>query len=174
MAGAASMFEMPPAGEDHRNLVLTGRICVVLFTIIGCLLAPQLNSPNFKGIFTYIQEFQGFFSPGVLAVFLFGLFVHRAPRICGLLGLLIAPPVYAFLKWGLPRMGFADIAFLNRMAITFGVCLILLALATLMRPLPQPVTLPEQSKIELEHSAGAKFWGAIVVLATLALYWKFW
>jgi SSS family solute:Na+ symporter len=159
---------------SQSNLVLTGRICVVLFTIIGCWLAPQLNKPEFKGIFTYIQEFQGFFSPGVLAVFLFGLFVHRAPRICGLLGLLVSPPVYAFLKWGLPRMGYGEIAFLDRMAITFGVDLVVLAALTLLAPLPQPVVLPEQTKIAIDHSTGAKFWGAIVVLATLALYWKFW
>jgi SSS family solute:Na+ symporter len=159
---------------SQSNLVLTGRICVVLFTIIGCWLAPQLNKPEFKGIFTYIQEFQGFFSPGVLAVFLFGLFVHRAPRVCGLVGLLISPPVYAFLKWGLPRMGYGEIAFLDRMAITFGADLAVLALLTLLAPLKQPVLLPEQSKIATQHSTGAKFWGAIVVLITLALYWKFW
>jgi SSS family solute:Na+ symporter len=159
---------------SQTNLVLTGRICVCLFTVIGCWLAPQLNKPEFKGIFTYIQEFQGFFSPGVLAVFLFGLFVSRAPRICGLLGLLISPPVYAFLKWGLPPLGFAEIAFLDRMAITFGADLAVLALLTLIAPLKQPVALPEQSKIDLAHSTGAKFWGVIVVLATLALYWKFW
>jgi SSS family solute:Na+ symporter len=159
---------------SQSNLVATGRICVLLFTIIGCSLAPQLNNPEFKGIFTYIQEFQGFFSPGVLAVFLFGLFVHRAPRICGLLGLLITPPVYAFLKWGLPQFGFEDIAFLNRMAITFGVDLVVLTAATLIAPLSQPVTLPEQTRIAVDTSPGAKFWGAIVVLLTLTLYWFFW
>jgi SSS family solute:Na+ symporter len=49
-----------------------------------------------------------------------------------------------------------------------------LALLTLVAPLKTPVVLPEQSKIALEHSTGAKFWGVIVVIATLALYWKFW
>jgi SSS family solute:Na+ symporter len=159
---------------SQKNLVTTGRICVVMFTIVGCLLAPQLDNPNLKGIFTYIQEFQGFFSPGVLAVFLFGLFIHRAPRICGLLGLLISPPVYAFLKWGLPPMGYAEIAFLDRMAITFGSALLVLAAATLVAPLKQPVTLPEQSKISLETSPGARFWGLGVVLVAAALYWFFW
>jgi SSS family solute:Na+ symporter len=159
---------------SQKNLVLTGRVCVVLFTVIGCWLAPQLNKPEFKGIFTYIQEFQGFFSPGVLAVFLFGLFVTRAPRICGIVGLLISPPVYAFLKWGLPPMGFGEIAFLDRMAITFGGVLAVLGLLTLVAPLKQPVVLPEQSGISVEHSSGAKVWGIVVIVVTLALYWVFW
>jgi SSS family solute:Na+ symporter len=90
------------------------------------------------------------------------------------LGLLITPPVYAFLKWGLPQMGFEDIAFLNRMAITFGVDLVVLTAATLLAPLAQPVMLPEQTRIAVQASSGAKFWGAIVVLLTLTLYWIFW
>ncbi len=152
-------------GASQSNLVLVGRTCVVLFTAIGCWIAPQLGKPEFQGIFTYIQEFQGFISPGVLAVFIFGLFVHRAPRACGVVGLLICPLVYGALKFGMP-----DIAFLNRMALTFGAALAALALMTLVMPLPQPVTLPKQEKIELTGSAGAKFWGVAVVIATLVLY----
>ncbi len=158
----------------QSNLVLTGRICVVLFATVGCVLAPNLNKPEFKGIFTYIQEFQGFFSPGVLAVFLFGLFVRRAPRVCGLVGLLISPPTYAFLKWGLPVFGYAEIAFLNRMAITFGVVLATLTVITLLAPLPRPIVLPEQTKISVEHSLPARIGGVVVVLLAIALYWKFW
>jgi SSS family solute:Na+ symporter len=152
-------------GASQSNLVAVGRLCVVLFTAIGCWIAPQLGKPEFKGIFTYIQEFQGFISPGVLAVFIFGLFVHRAPRMCGVVGLLICPIVYGALKWGLP-----DIAFLNRMAITFGAALATLALMTLAKPLAEPVVLPKQIKIDLGSSGGAKIWGAVVVIATLALY----
>jgi solute:Na+ symporter, SSS family len=177
---AATLFTMDlyrqylNRNASQTNLVLTGRVCIVLSTIVGCVLAPQLADPRFLGIFTYIQEFQGFFSPGVLAVFLFGLFVHRAPRFCGWVGLLLSWPVYGFLKWGLPLFGVDDIAFLNRMAITFGIVLAVLAAATLIAPLKQPVALPSNTNIQLDHSPGAKAWGVIVVLVTLALYWIFW
>jgi nitrogen fixation protein FixH len=56
-----------------KQLVAVGRICVGVFVVIGCVLAPMLANPNLGGIFTYIQMFQGFISPGVLAVFVFGL-----------------------------------------------------------------------------------------------------
>ncbi|MEX0610609.1 MAG: hypothetical protein WD229_00700, partial [Pirellulales bacterium] len=154
---------------SQSNLVAMGRLCVVVFTIVGCMVAPLLGHPRFQGIFTYIQEFQGFLSPGVLAVFIFGLFLHRAPRASGVVGLLISPVVYGLLYWFTP-----DIAFLNRMAITFAVELVVLGAMTLVSPLAQPVTLPEQSKISLEGSSAAKFWGAIVILLTLTLYWIFW
>jgi SSS family solute:Na+ symporter len=155
------------------NLVAMGRLCVVVFAAIGCYISPYLGDPRFKGIFTYIQEFQGFFSPGVLAVFIFGLFIHRAPRACGVMGLLISPAAYGFLKWVGPEWGLPEIAFLDRMAISFATVLIVLGTMTVLRPLPEPVTLPVQTKIALDSSAGAKFWGVVVVIATLALYWVF-
>jgi SSS family solute:Na+ symporter len=153
---------------SQPNLVMVGRLCVVLFTAIGCWISPQLGKPEFQGIFTYIQEFQGFISPGVLAVFIFGLFVHRAPRACGVVGLLICPIVYGALKVTMP-----DMAFLNRMALTFGAALAALALMTILMPLKEPVTLPKHESLELTGSSGAKFWGVVVVIATLVLYGVF-
>jgi SSS family solute:Na+ symporter len=172
---SSTIFTMDLYGEylntnaSQANLVAFGRLCVVIFAAVGCLVAPLLGDPRFKGIFTYIQEFQGFLSPGVLAVFIFGLFLHRAPRICGVIGLVLSPITYGLLYFFTP-----DIAFLNRMAITFGVEIVVLGALTLLTPLQQPVTLPEQTKIALVSSSSAKIGGALVVVATLALYWLFW
>ncbi len=83
---ASTMFTMDlyrvyvNPGASQSNLVGVGRLSVAAFAALGCWIAPELNKPEFKGIFTFIQEFQGFFSPGVLAVFIFGLFVRSAPR----------------------------------------------------------------------------------------------
>ena len=63
-----------------RELVTVGRICVLLFVVVAMVIAPALDDPAFGGIFTFIQEFQGFISPGVLAIFIFGLLVHRRPE----------------------------------------------------------------------------------------------
>jgi SSS family solute:Na+ symporter len=49
-----------------------------------------------------------------------------------------------------------------------------LAAATLVAPLRQPIMLPEQTKIPLTTSSSAKVWGVLVVIATLTLYWIFW
>ena len=70
----------------------------MIFVLIAILIAPQLGRPEFGGIFTFIQEFQGFISPGILAIFVFGLLVHRAPRVCGTVGLLLNPVLYGSLK----------------------------------------------------------------------------
>ena len=156
-------------GASQENLVWAGRLCIPALVIIGCLIAPQLANPKFKGAFAYIQEFQGYISPGILAIFLFGLFVRRAPRFCGVLGLVLSPVVYGFLHWC-----YADLSFLNRMAITVGVLSAILAVATLAVPLREPIKLREQSAISLEPSSKAKVFGLIVVVCTAALYVLFW
>jgi len=154
---------------SQERLVWFGRTCVPIFVIIGCLIAPQLANPRFQGAFAYIQEFQGFISPGVLTVFLFGLFIKRSPRVCGWLGLLLSPVIY-----GVLYVFWNDMAFLNRMAITVGGISLVLAIVTVLKPLPEPVVLPVQGKISLQESRGAKNLGWLAILLTIVLYVIFW
>jgi SSS family solute:Na+ symporter len=150
-------------------LVWVGRCCVPIGVVIGCLIAPVLANPRFKGAFAYIQEFQGFVSPGVLTIFLFGLFVKKTPRYCGVLGLILSPIIYGILFFG-----WSDMAFLNRMGITVGAIAAILLLVTLIKPMKERITLPEQTKIELNWSKGSVYFGLFVTLLTLVLYIIFW
>jgi SSS family solute:Na+ symporter len=154
---------------SQSELVSVGRVCTLLFVLIAVCIAPNLGAPEFSGIFTFIQEFQGFISPGVLAIFVFGILVQKAPRVVGTVGLLMNPILYGALKIWAPQ-----IAFLNRMAICMGAILLVLALITWLRPLKEPVELPVNDAISLEGSRGAKWAGWGVVLATIALYIIFW
>jgi solute:Na+ symporter, SSS family len=153
---------------EPGEFVLVGRICVVVFVTIACLIAPSLGRPEFGGIFTFIQEFQGFISPGILAVCLFGLLVPKAPRFLGWFGILLNAALYGIFKYTLA------VAFLDRMAICFGIVLAALTLATVLRPLPQPVVLPVNVGFDMTSSKGAKTWGIVVCVATVLLYVVFW
>jgi SSS family solute:Na+ symporter len=154
---------------SQGQLVMVGRVCVVAFVFIAMLIAPRLDNPKFGGIFTFIQEFQGFISPGILSIFLFGVLVHRAPRACGTVGLVVNPILYGALKIFAP-----NIAFLNRMAICFFVILAILAVMTLIKPMAQPVTLPVNREMDMSTDGRTKAFGAVVVLLTLTLYAVFW
>jgi len=57
----------------QKRLLLLGRIMTMIFVVAGCLLAPMLDDPKFGGVFQYIQQFQGYIWPGVVAAFLFGM-----------------------------------------------------------------------------------------------------
>jgi len=56
------------------------------------------------------------------------------------------------------------------MALCFALCLIVMAIITYLKPLPQPMEFKQQSALDLKSSKGAMFAGAIVVVITLALY----
>jgi SSS family solute:Na+ symporter len=157
-----------PASSE-MGLVITGRTTVVIFAAVGCLVAPLLGNPRFGGIFTFIQEFQGFISPGILAVFLFGFFVKRANRWSGAVGLLVCPIVFGILKVALPSL-----AFLDRMAVAFFIVLAILAAMTLISPKKDLDEVEPTPSIELTSSRGAKLAGGVVVVLTLALYAIFW
>ena len=156
-------------GATQYELVTAGRVFIVIFVLIAILIAPQLGRPEFGGIFTFIQEFQGFISPGILAIFVFGLLVHRAPRICGTVGLLLNPVLYGSLKVMAPQ-----IAFLDRMAICFAAVLAVLGIITLLKPMPKPVDLPVNASMDMRVDRGTKVLGGIVVALTLLLYIIFW
>jgi solute:Na+ symporter, SSS family len=157
----------PKSSQD--TLVNVGKFFTVLFVLISCVIAPNLGNPAFGGIFTFIQEFQGFISPGVLMVFLFGFLVPRAPRFLGWLGILVNVLLYGYLY-----LFQGDIPFLNRMAICFGVVFVVMMGITLVKPLEKPVVLPTTDLIALESSKVAKWGGIAVVICTLILYAIFW
>ncbi|MBN1804337.1 MAG: sodium/solute symporter [Sedimentisphaerales bacterium] len=154
---------------SQTALVWVGRCCIPIGVVIGCLIAPVLADPKFKGAFAFIQEFQGFVSPGVLTIFLFGMFWRPTPRYCGVLGLVLSPIIYGILFFG-----WGDMAFLNRMAITVGAISAILLLISIINPLKEAIVLPEQTKIEMNWSKGSVYFGIFVTILTVALYIIFW
>lgn len=152
-----------------RSLVTVGRIATIVFLLIVCLIAPQLDNPGFGGIFTYIQEFQGYISPGILAVFVFGMIFKKAPAAAGVTGLILSVPVYGLLQWR-----FGDMAFLNRMAITFVIDLIAMGLITAVAPLPAPKVMPVREEFDMRPAKSVVWLGGVVIAITLVLYAIFW
>ncbi|MHC4555913.1 MAG: sodium:solute symporter family transporter [Planctomycetota bacterium] len=158
----------------QKSMVLLGRICVVAFSVIAVMLAPKLGDPKISNsIFTIIQESQGLISPGILAVFVFGLIVRKAPPIAGVVGLLTNIVSYGGMYLaGKYKIG-PEIQFLNRMAICFALCLVVMAIITKLKPLAKPIEFKQKTDLSLRSSNGAKIAGIVVVVITLVLYFLF-
>jgi solute:Na+ symporter, SSS family len=74
---------------DERKMVWTGRIAVVVAMIIGIIFTwKDLLGIGGKGGFTFIQQYTGFISPGVLAMFLLGMFWKRTTGAAAVAGLI--------------------------------------------------------------------------------------
>ena len=158
-----------------KQLVGIGRISVGVFVVIGCVFAPMLDNPQFGGIFKYIQEFQGFVSPGILAVFVFGLLNRTATGAAGVTGLLLCPVLFGILKWCTPAVNAAmnwniPVDMNNRMAFCFGTILVVMTVMGCVKRLPQPVVFRSDTHLNLDSSKGAMWGGLAVVLITAVLY----
>jgi SSS family solute:Na+ symporter len=105
---------------SDRQTVLVGRISVVIALVIAMLIAPALG--NLGQAFQFIQEFTGVVSPGILAVFLTGLFWKRATNSAAIWGVIASIPIALYFKVGPKGWSdsplFVNIPFMNQMFIT--------------------------------------------------------
>jgi len=90
----------------NKQLVNTGRIAVFVALIIAGFLAPTMSS--FPQMFQYIQEYTGVVSPGILAVFLMGLFWKKTSTKGAIAGVIASIPVALALKFLPVEMPFLD------------------------------------------------------------------
>ena len=107
---------------SQKNLVTTGRITAFVALIIAIGIAPVLG--NIPQMFQYIQEYTGLVSPGILAVFLMGLFWKKATNKAAIVGVLSSIVVALLLKTAavdLPWMDQMFYTMLITMAIIAGV-----------------------------------------------------
>lgn len=94
-----------------RQTVNTGRITAAIALVVAVLLAPQLQSV--PQVFQYIQEYTGLVSPGILAVFLMGLFWKKTTTKGAIYGVLSSIVIALLLK--IPAL---ELPFLDQMFYT--------------------------------------------------------
>ncbi|WP_439504519.1 sodium/sugar symporter [Sediminibacterium sp.] len=125
------------AGE--QKMVNIGRMAIVAAMVLAMVVAPFMGIDK-KGGFQYIQEYTGFVSPGVFAMFFLGFFWKKTSSNAALFatigGFVLSiifkfMPNYVDLSW-LASSGYAvansagvfEIPFLDRMGIVFLICLV--------------------------------------------------
>jgi len=92
-------------GKDV-SLVLVGQISAGLFLVLAIFIAPLLGSVG--QMFQYIQEYTGLVSPGILALFLLGLFWKKTTNKGAVSGVLLSIPIALALKFLPINMPFID------------------------------------------------------------------
>ncbi|MBK8979374.1 MAG: sodium/solute symporter [Planctomycetes bacterium] len=152
---------------SERDLVLVGRLCTVGLLALATFVS--LSELLEGGVFRFIQEFQGYVSPGIVAAFVFGFASKRAPAAAGTAALLFSAPIYGLLQWRWP-----DVPYLHRMLVTFVALLLLMAAITRWRPLEVPRPLPERTDLDTRSSPLVVVAGVAVVLAVVAFFVVFW
>ncbi|MEJ5995240.1 sodium/sugar symporter [Pedobacter sp. Du54] len=160
---------------SDRKMVNVGRWAVAISMTIAAIVTPALKSLD--QAYQFIQEYVGFISPGVLAIFLLGFYWKRTTSAAAMAGALITIPLSTVLKF-LPAWtngAFPDLPFFNRMEIDFVVIVLLMIGISLAKP----QTLASEKAIEVDTSmfkVSTSFAiGSLLISGILvALYTVFW
>jgi len=159
----------------ERKMVLVGRWAVVIAMVIAAIVTPALKSLD--QAYQFIQEYVGFISPGVLAIFLLGFYWKRTTANAAMAGALLTIPISTVLKF-LPvwyNGVFPDYPFLDRMSITFvSIVLIMIAMSLVFPKKENDVHVIEIDKSMFRITPGFAIGSIIIMGILVALYTVFW
>ena len=176
-----------------RQLVVLGKYSVAVAMLLGfvlaCILGNGLMGEGKQG-FQYIQEYTGFVSPGIFAMFILGFFWKKTTSNAALfatIGGFILSVIFKFLPYMvnlqfLASSGFSkftgkvyEMPFLDRMGFVFIICITGMYFIS-KRDNAKGIT-PNGLEIDASMFKTSKgfAWGAIIVCAVITvLYTVFW
>ena len=108
-----------------QKLVHIGRVAALAAITIAMIIAKPLLG-NFDQAFQFIQEFTGFFTPGIVVLFLLGMFWKRPLQMPAL-----AAAVGSFLLSLAGRLFWPELPFMDRVGLVFIACLLLAVVLSL-------------------------------------------
>jgi SSS family solute:Na+ symporter len=163
---------------SDKSTVRTGRISASIALIIACIMAPLLG--GIDQAFQFIQEYTGIVSPGILAVFIMGLFWKKTSNRGAIVGALSSIPIAMYFKvapngWSTSAL-FLDLPWMDQMGYTAILTMIIIALVSLSqhkgkddeKGIKLGKDLFKTSKV---FNIGA-FTVMIILVALYALFWK--
>lgn len=176
---------------DEKKIVSVGRAVVIITMIIAIVISNFLGIDK-KGGFQFIQEYTGFVSPGVFAMFALGFFWKRTTSSAAMFAMIGGLLLSFFLKFmpawvnlePLQQFGFAalnpdsglyEMAFIDRMGLVFVVCVVGMIIITLSdkRSVNNPKGLAIDASM-FKPNLGFTVGALLIVGILIALYTVFW
>jgi len=155
-------------GREQSHYVSVGRIVSLASLVIAMICAKPLLG-QFDQAFQYIQEFTGFFTPGIVAIFLMGMFWKKA-----------TPSAAIFTAFGsvifsiLFKLFVPELPFIDRVGLVFVFCLVFPAIwVALEKPAVQENAI-DLGGISFKTSSGFNIATIGVILILVALYVTWW
>ncbi len=155
-------------GARERHLVHVGRVAAAVAILIAILTARPLVG-NSEQAFQFIQEFTGFFTPGITVIFLLGLFWKRANES----GAIAAAVASVTLSW-LLKTGWAALPFMDRMGLVFLASAALAIVVSLLTAERRDADTIMTGDVRYTTSTVFNVGALAVMLALVALYATWW
>lgn len=173
-----------------QKLISIGKITIAIALLVAVVVAPFLGIDK-KGGFQYIQEYTGFVSPGVFAMFILGFFWKKTTSnaaLFAIIGGFILSILFKFMPgvvdlsflngvgFSVPNAeGIYEIPFVDRMGFVFLICLIVMYFISVYETKNGVVTNGlEIEKSMFKMSPGFTVGALIITGILVALYTVFW
>ena len=153
---------------EEKHLVFVGRSVAVVAVIIALFTARPLLGKSDQA-FQFIQEFSGFFTPGITVIFLLGLFWKKATEAGAIAAAVGSVALSYIFKVAMP-----DFPFMNRMGLVFLITLglaVAISLAQGARPSASRITM---EGVTFRTPTAFNLAGVGVILILIALYANWW
>ena len=163
------LYQKAFPGKTEKHYVGVGRISTLTALIVALFVAKPLLG-NFEQAFQYIQEFTGFFTPGIVVIFAMGMFWKKTSSN-GALAAAIGSAVFSLvLKFAWPSLPFMD-----RIAVVFILCLCICLFVSLKQKSPQSGnTTVALSHVSFKTTRGFNLAAFGIVAILTAFYFTWW
>ncbi len=151
---------------SEKRLVGIGRLSSVVVVILSVFVA--LNLGNLDQAFQFIQEYTGMVSPGITAIFVFGLFWKRTSSSAAFWGTIFSVPIAAAIKYL-----FTNMPFLDQMLVSFFIVSLLIIAISLLGRQDESKGL-ELPKGIFKTEKSFNILSIIIVLIFAGIYILFW
>lgn len=162
------LYQPARPAADQRHLVRVGRIVSFVAIVLAALAARPLLG-GFEQAFQYIQEFTGFFTPGICVIFLLGIFWKGATSLGAL-----AAALGSFVLSIVFRQVLPDLPFMDRVGYVFLLCATLLVAISWLQRRGADTRGIELGEIRFATSNAFNVGAAAVTAILIVLYWYFW
>ena len=174
---------------SEQRMVWIGRVSVVVSMALAVMLAPLMGIDK-KGGFQYIQEYTGFVSPGILAMFLLGFYWRKTTAAAAMFATIGGLVFSIFLKFlplamdlgFLAPIGFAvrnsagiyEIPFLDRMLIVFIMVVIGMVVMSTMARQDGSLKRMQIDRTLFRVDGGFALGSAVICVLLVAIYGLGW
>jgi len=158
---------MQRTAAQEQGLIRVGKIAATVALLIGVIVAPTLT--HVQQAYQYIQEYTGFISPGVVAIFLFGMFWKRTSANAALIAVVMAIPLSVAFKFVAPALPFLD-----RMGLTFLFLCALIILISVLENKGDDVNAIELDKGLFRTSPAFNVAAIGIIVLLTIVYTVFW
>ena len=153
--------------ETQRHYVTIGRMVSFISLIIAMICAKPLLG-NFDQALQYVQDFTSFFTPGIVVIFLLGMFWKRTTPTGAL-----AAAIGSFVTSLAFKISWPELPFLDRMNFVFFICLFLAVSASLWVK-EESKYVHKLDKADFHTSTGYNLVSVSVFLVLVAIYATWW